>query len=202
MNVKFEINGKALLAFALLSAGLAFGDFVTVADVKTSGGITTPGMTESDKEDLLLESMPVGSVSLRMDSKNPSTIYGGTWQLITGDASLRLGSGSDVSSAAILGNNTPVVPVPQHSHTTSHSLKTASAGAHTHTSSTYTGGGSNTTTMYNGGGSNRGTWTSSSSGNHTHTITGAVTVNSTGTANAKLDVRGAYVVVNVWKRIS
>ncbi len=39
MKIKFEINGKALLGLSLLSAGVAFGDFVTLVDSKGSGGV-------------------------------------------------------------------------------------------------------------------------------------------------------------------
>jgi hypothetical protein len=39
MNIKFEINGKSLAAAILLSAGLAFGNFVSVIDSDSVGGI-------------------------------------------------------------------------------------------------------------------------------------------------------------------
>jgi hypothetical protein len=38
--MKVEINNKALLAIGLLSASLAFGDFVSVIDSKSAGGIS------------------------------------------------------------------------------------------------------------------------------------------------------------------
>ena len=37
---------------------------------------------------------PVGSVVMRMDAVNPATLYGGTWQLITGDATITFGNGA------------------------------------------------------------------------------------------------------------
>lgn len=228
MKIKFEINGKALLGLTLLSAGLAFGDFVSIVDTKGSGGISVPGMTDKDKEEILLESMPVGSVTFRMDAANPSTIYGGTWQLITGDASVRLGNGT-VQDSSLKGlSNTPSVPLRAHTHTAtqaSHShtrgsmnitgVVTAPGAANMSVGDALTGSGAFATygplteiddidSAPNGGSVYRSvdfvasrTWTGSTSASAP-----AITVNQAGDASDKLDVRGHYITLNVWKRIS
>ena len=59
---------------------------------------------------------PINSVVLRMDSVNPTTLYPGTWQLITGDASLTFGNGAQQPGLPS-GNNTQSVPLLNHSHT-------------------------------------------------------------------------------------
>lgn len=217
MRVKFDINGKSLLAVAILSAGIAFGDFVSIADVKTSGGIVVDGMSDEEVKNIILETMPVGSVTLRMDAVNPSTIYGGTWTLITGDAALAFGDGTALNGVSE-GNNNPLVPVVAHTHTAtqvahSHTRGTMEikgttaigefdskkqTGAFTGKSSysnegngTAAGGSTDYTTNFQASRS----WTGSTS-----SITPKITVASTGTSKATIDVRGARIKVNVWKR--
>ncbi|ENM2831986.1 hypothetical protein AB6Q85_002333 [Vibrio cholerae] len=177
---------------------------------------------------------PVGSVVLRMDAVNPSTIYGGTWRLITGDASLTFGNGS-AQSGAVTGNNTPAVPVPAHTHS-------ASQAEHNHNRGNMEISGNFSHTLmgtygYGFGLSDAGgafyadpasanenwainTGFATSVGRHaangyvsqfrasrnwsgfTSNAAPAVTVASTGTANATLNVRGARIAINVWQRVS
>lgn len=145
---------------------------------------------------------PVGTVVLRMDSANPGNIYGGTWTLITGDACLSFGNGS-VQSGSPDGTNDPWVPVQMHNHGTSHNLYTGEAGGHNHAFKSpawewkrvVSNGeyeiGVNTRTAYT-------EW----AGQHGHPIYGGVAVNNAGTANATLNVRGARIAINVWRRTS
>lgn len=185
--MEIKINGKSLLAVAFLSMGLAYGQFVSIVDHETSGGMYI------DKE-----TMDVGSVVFRMDAKNPSTIYGGTWQLITGDASIRLGNGSELS-ANIIGDSDPVVPLQQHSHSatfTGNALPPHSHGTNA-TAKTSIANGYERTTGYPEYQS-AASVTAASAG----TPTGTVTVTSAGTQNATMSVRGSYITLNVWKRIS
>lgn len=37
--MEIKLNGKSLLGIALLSVGLSFGDYVSLIDAKSSGGI-------------------------------------------------------------------------------------------------------------------------------------------------------------------
>lgn len=187
-----RINGKTLLAVGLLSAGLAFGEYVSVISSDslsyTSAVPETPVMT-------------VGAVVLRMDDTNPSTIYGGTWELVTGDASLRFGDGTNLSGAIEGNGNNPIVPLPKHSHTKGtmnitgsftniaqdRSSAIGATGAFSKTSSgTGRGTGDGTAMDFSFNAANA--WTGSTS--------------EEGSNNANLDVRGDYIKINVWKRIN
>ena len=141
---------------------------------------------------------PVGSVVMRMDAVNPATLYGGTWQLITGDATITFGNGSAQTGNAN-GNNNPGVPLPYHSHGTTHNLTARQVPDHTH------GGvparvrvevGGSTGTLY----SVYQDGNTSPSGGHGHIMDGGVSVNAEGTQNATIDVRGARIAINVWRR--
>lgn len=207
MKVKFEFNGKALVAFALLSCGIAFGQYVSVVNAGAAGGIIVDGATEEEIKEAILATMPVGSVSMRMDAQDPSVIYGGTWELITGDASLRLGNGSDQLGSVVGAGNTPLVPLVSHNHSMNHNHPTATTNTDTH---------SHNFDIYNGTGvggnkssgyaikSKSGT-TSTHSDSHNHTVAIPTHNGNTGTtgdgATPTLDVRGDYVIVNVWKRV-
>ena len=141
---------------------------------------------------------PVGSVVMRMDAVNPATLYGGTWQLITGDATITFGNGA-AQPGTVLGTNTPVVPLPAHSHSASHNLSTSSSGNHAHTIELGAGedgwGRAEQTGPFQGNYQNTNT-----AGDHTHSINGNVTVYSAGTAGATIDVRGARIAINIWRR--
>ncbi len=215
--MELKINGKTLLGIALLSASITFGDFVSMVDVKSAGGIT-----------IEKETMDVGSVVLRIDNKNPSTIYGGTWELITGDAALRFGDGTSQSGSLEGVANNQTVPLPLHSHGIDHNHPSATTNTDTHyhhnihnNENNYSNTGissSNYLTVrgYKSGWSNdyayilRGTSSTpnsarTSSDSHNHSVdlpnyTG--NSQSEGVSNASIDVRGQYITVNVWKRTS
>ncbi len=63
--MEIKINGKTLLATLLLSAGLAFGQFVSMVNADQSGGITI--IQEVPAED----STPIGTVALWLGSSAP-----------------------------------------------------------------------------------------------------------------------------------
>lgn len=141
---------------------------------------------------------PVGSVVMRMDAVNPATLYGGTWQLITGDATITFGNGSAQTGNAS-GNNNPGVPLPQHSHQAQHSLTARQVPDHSH------GGvparvrvevGGKTGTLY----SVYQDGNTAPAGGHNHIIDGTVAITTVGTANPTIDVRGARIAINVWRR--
>ena len=141
---------------------------------------------------------PVGSVVLRMDAVNPATLYGGTWQLITGDATITFGNGAAQSGKAN-GNNNPSVPLPRHGHSAGHNLYARAVGDHVH------GGvparirveiGGSTGTLY----SVYQDGSTSPAGGHSHNIDGGVSISTEGTPNATIDVRGARIAINVWQR--
>lgn len=141
---------------------------------------------------------PVGSVVMRMDAVNPSTLYGGTWQLITGDATITFGNGSEQTGTQI-GNNTPSVPLPLHNHGTIHNLSARGVGDHQHSGvpariRVEVGGSTGTLySVYQDG-------STSPAGAHGHIIDGDVSVSNAGSANTTIDVRGARIAINVWRR--
>jgi len=143
----------------------------------------------------------IGSVVLRMDAINPSTLFGGTWALITGDASLSFGNGSNQSGTAS-GSNNPAVPVVQHRHGISHNhpAATTSSDTHNHTFTIVGDGGSGYADA--GGSSNLGNATTSSdTHNHTFNVPNYSGYSAyTGSSGATLNVRGAQIDINVWKR--
>ena len=143
---------------------------------------------------------PVGSVVMRMDAVNPATLYGGTWQLITGDATITFGNGS-VQSGSTSGTNDPLVPVQMHNHGTSHNLYTGEAGGHNHAfkSPAYEWKSVVSSGVYEIGVNTRTAYTELA-GQHGHPIYGGVEVNNAGTANSTLNVRGARIAINIWRR--
>lgn len=159
----------------------------------------------NDKIDKLY---PIGSVVLRMDNINPSTIYGGTWALITGDASLTFGNGQ-AQNGALSGDNTPVVPLPKHTHGASFTNGRTSGGHHSHGLG-YTSGPYGNWIRWNGGTGAKGVFSSGSEyatqpvstegSDHSHGVSGTVNISNAGTAGAKINVRGARIAINVWRR--
>lgn len=196
--MEIKLNGKALLGIALLSVGLAFGDYVSLINAKSSGGIivSQPDYT-------------VGAVVLRMDDTNPSDLYGGTWELITGDATLAFGDGS-VMDGSIIGNNTPAVPLVQHSHTrgSMEIYGQLSSPGYQDTSVGYSLSGNGAFAPYGGktvidkidGGANQGSIYRSVDFRASRNWSGSTS--SEGVQNATLDVRGQRIKINVWKRVS
>ena len=192
-DINFKINKKAGLGLIGALSLFAMADFVSIVDHKSAGGIT-----------VIEEKMTVGSIVLRMDSTNPADIYGGVWELVTGDASLALGDGTE-QSGLISGENNPLIPIQEHNHTASFSGN--SLPGHSHftyangsDSDQHPGGGN-----YISGSSFR-HGKSSHSGQLTETVsagtpTGSVLINNSGTVNARIDVRGKRLKVNVWKRV-
>ena len=137
---------------------------------------------------------PVGSVVMRMDAVNPATLYGGTWQLITGDATITFGNGA-VQSGSASGNNNPSVPLPRHGHDATFAGNRVPD--HQHTTSVVVGiqqpnANTNMQTGVPGAGV-----TGLAGG---HIPTGNVTVSDTGTESATIDVRGARIKINIWRR--
>lgn len=219
IRIKFKIN-KYIALIGLSTIGLyAMADFVSIINSNEVSYVAAEPEPEV---------MTVGAVVLRIDNVDPSTIYGGTWELITGDASLRLGNGA-IQSGNITGNgNTPQVILPKHTHT-------ATQVAHSHnrgdmeiygtvTSPTannvsvgYSLAGEHAFQSIGGKGAlddidhwaNQGSIYRAvdfrASRNWTGTTNSAapdITVSESGNDNETIDVRGQFVKVNVWKKIN
>ena len=137
---------------------------------------------------------PVGSVVMRMDAVNPATLYGGTWQLITGDATITFGNGSAQSGNAI-GNNNPSVPLPYHSHSATFSGNQLPPHQHEIPINSIEGGPKSAVPAVNSGNTLMTTY-----GVSAGTPSGRVSVSAEGTPNSTIDVRGARIAINVWLR--
>ncbi|EEX66995.1 TPA: hypothetical protein AB5H75_003832 [Vibrio mimicus] len=150
-------------------------------------GIFNPVGGSSRKE------LDIGSVLLTTNTKTPKQMgYVGEWHLIDEGVTF-VSAGAE--AGAILGTNTPVVPLPAHNHTG----KTAKAGKHRHSSSTkYGGEGSGNGSAW---GLQSGAWNgsmpTSEQPDHEH----GLIINSAGTSNATLDVRGRHMKVFAWWRV-
>lgn len=177
-----KVGKKFIVAITSVLSIFTFSDFVSIIGAENAGGIIVKK-----------ETMIVNTVIARIDDVNPSTIYGGTWELIDGDANLGFGDGN-AQTGIVEGDNTPLVPLLKHTHTGT----TSSAGSHNHTftrprgDENYSNGSGNSWW-----GSNSNTKTTNTTGNHTHTLN----INDEGDSDARLDVRGARIKLNFWKRI-
>lgn len=146
---------------------------------------------------------PVGAIVLRLDNVDPGTLYGGTWTLITGDASLAIGTKANAGTTS--GNNTPKVPVPAHSHGVDIGT---SQDNHAHglilsqvSWSTHHMGGDKPPITSSDGLASLGRWSCGSTDNyaHSHAVRGN-TANAG--SDATINVRGAQLFVCIWKRVS
>lgn len=151
---------------------------------------------------------PVGSCYLTMASHNPATLFGGTWNLITGDASLSFGDGTTQDGVAS-GDNTPAVPLLGHSHSINHTHSQATTTTDTHKHDILferdanESGDSPRTIM--GGGEYQ---IADSTGHtqddsHNHTVNVPSHSGNSGVAgasNVTQNVRGSRISVNVWER--
>lgn len=149
--------------------------------------------TIEDLKKSIAEVYPVGSIIFRDDGVDPTTLYPGTtWVLVSADATI--GFGTDKNVGKIEGNNTPAVPLLQHEH----SITINGVGDHVHSGNVGLSGFSFEHHQYNSR-MQMENWTkqTGAAGAHTHTAT----IGKTGTADPKIDVRGARRFFCVWKRV-
>jgi hypothetical protein len=153
----------------------------------------------------------IGDIKITQNSANPSTKYGGTWVLIQSETILMAGGSDEVGAGMTSpsGSNTPVIPVPIHSHGVTigafdHGTKNTNVGTGNHEHSVPFGGvnGSNFPVLSNGFGGHRST---EGGGAHQHSTTiGAhshsAAIASAGVDGAALDVRGQRIYVYIWKK--
>lgn len=148
---------------------------------------------------------PVGSIYMSVNSVNPSTLFGGTWEA-WGSGQVPVGvdmNDADFETAEKAGGEKAVALVAANHAAHIHSLAgtgaaAVSAGAHTHTYNFR----DNATFVVSSGG-NLGLpsavigQTSSSSGAHTHTLTGSSASQGSGAAHNNLQ---PYITCYMWKR--
>ncbi len=198
MKGDIRISKKSALMLAAALSFFAAADFVAFTNGQSAGGFNI------DKE-----TMTVGAIVLRIDDTNPADIYGGTWELITGDASLGFGNGNSYSGLSDGVNNDPIVPLPYHNHSINHdhpSVNTNTTGAHSHEyyRSNFANTNNGNVSLNNDGPNQK--YNTNTTGNHAHSVNLPNFVGTSGSkgtttdANPTLNVRGARILVNVWKR--
>lgn len=168
---------------------------------------------------------PVGSIYMSLNSADPATLFGGSWDKLE-EGRVLIGANSTYTAGTKGGSFTHTLTtneLPAHSHTGS----TVSAGAHTHTRGTmnitgsffgenpnqdyvysgcfYKGSGNypgigdtdhdNAKTMFDASRS----WTGATSSNGAHTH--KVTISNTGGSKAH-NIMQPYLAVHMWKRVA
>lgn len=146
-------------------------------------------------EQSIINARPIGSLEFRADNINPQSLFPNTtWALITADACVALGNGSNGGTQS--GNNTPAVPLPAHAHSATFSGNPLPPHNHyTNISGGSENGPSVDSVRFAGYTTNILT-----SNDSAGTPSGTITVASTGDASPTIDVRGARIYLNVWKR--
>lgn len=177
-----------------------------------------------------LDAYPVGSIYMSVNSANPSTFFGGTWEAFgQGRVLIGAGEGTDANSVkkTFTGGATggeyehtlTVGEMPSHSHSMStsggshsHTATTSNTGSHTHSFTKYTGGSSSypekeTIDIYLTPSQNYYTTSLniSSAGAHTH----SVSISNSGQHSHTISAAGGgsahnilqpYITVYMWKR--
>lgn len=159
--------------------------------------------TKSDTPVTFDNIYPIGSIYLSVNSINPSTLFGGTWEQIKDKFLLSAGDSYSLGSTGGEANHTlSVAEMPSHSHSWSQSSCT-NPGNHTHVvgADKDGGAGSNRYTVHitsnNTANGQQYSPVSGAAGGHTHTISGNNTNTGSGQAHNNMP---PYITVNVWKR--
>ena len=214
----FDGDGNPINTTYLKSVPVYTGATTSAAGV--AGLVKAPGITDREKFlkgngewaevpkltklDLLDMIYPVGSIYMSVNSSNPGSLFGGTWEAYAqGRVLIGAGTGTDSRSeqktfaAGSTGgeDNHQLTVGELASH--KHSATSNNTGAHTHTfarakvDSDYSNG------TYNSwwGPRNNATERTSSAGNHTHSIS----VNNAGGNEAHLNMQ-PYITCYIWQR--
>lgn len=140
---------------------------------------------------------PIGSIYISTNDTNPSEIFGvGTWIKVSSGKCL-WGSDDDHTAGSTIDEGLPAVSG------TATGLSCSSSGAHSHKlSSNVWGVGSIGPNCQSGTSCSMvsSVPTTTSSGAHTHSITGTVNITGTGVYGKTTNVQPAAFVVNIWQR--
>ena len=177
-NIDYDVYFYTTVRYCCPNYSVDCSDLVTVTHVGTTS-TTAPTGTACNVSGGLVCTLdkiyPVGSIYLSINSTNPSTLFGGTWQRIDGyylyagpDSTLNQTGGSWTTGSTTLS----IEQIPSHSH----NVAVTSSGAHSHATQGRTGGTSPTPSIFESYAGASGTRTvnvprSGTNGAHTHTIT-------------------------------
>ena len=221
----------------MLIGGIGFGLTTVVADTiinSTSVDYKTTTVKAAldnlyNAADVIWQKIyPVGAIYISSDNTNPSTLFGGTWEVFGKGKTLVSVDANDTEfnvGGKTGGSKTKTITVenlPAHTHSVN-ALNTSHIGDHTHTTYKYlvnaVGGGTSSKVPFGNdygfaygtayGTSGAGahshsvtipalSGTAESAGSHSHSI-GAHNTNSTGSGTA-LNVQNPYITVYMWKR--
>ena len=200
--MKIKLNKKSLAVILACCATFSYAKFVTLVSAESVGGIVVASDEYSE-----------GSVVFRVDN-NPSDVYGGTWKLISGNATLYLGDGTE-QSGLVEGSDFQETPLMNHTHTVNHDhgsftsyttlsrLSSVGYGYASGTSASVpTSGWSGF--VRTGDGTGWGLKFYNTQYNKSSTINppnASFTSGSSGDSNSKIDVSGAKLKLNVWQKI-
>lgn len=138
---------------------------------------------------------PIGSLLLLISKDDPQKIgFPGVWAKISEDATIHANL-KDETVGTYVGDNIIDAPLPQHSHTATFSGNPLPPHSHQYNDNYVAG-----TVGPSGDGDRKGPRATSSVS--AGTPSGDVSIGNAGTSNAKIDVRGRRLLVNIWRRVS
>ena len=147
----------------------------------------------------------VGDIILTLTAENPAVKYGGTWELLPVGGSLSTGDGL-AQAGAVIGDDDQLVPVPEHDHANTATASSAFTGSalptHLHGGAVVLGNaGSTSGSATRAQGSTTNT-SATSAGTPSGSVSTTVTMANAlaGTAGATIDVSGAELIINAWKK--
>lgn len=181
------------------TAGLAPAPGITDREKFLKGNGEWAEVPKLTKLDLLDMIYPVGSIYMSVNSSNPGSLFGGTWEKMpAGRVLIPEGEsdwGTEYEAGSTGGEATHTLTVdemPEHTHT----VTISSVGTHTHTyGRSYDG---NTWKQYAGGANDYYTPNAATGASGSHGHTG--TVGSAGGTNNTFSLIQPYLPVYMWKR--
>lgn len=171
-----------------------------IEDKPTTFPPTQHNHISSEITDLINTIYPVGSIYMSVNSVNPSTLFGGTWEQI--QDKFLLASGTSYSNGATGGSATVTLTedqMPSHTHTQqSHSHTNIDGNFVTSTQSSA----NNTRVTYSSSGNRMvdGFNTTNSIFHHRPTTSGTTAINNETGGGQAHENMPPYLAVNVWKR--
>lgn len=185
-NNKFNLDSEGNLTVKSIVAEQGLGNNQTVS-----------------REDIVNIVYPIGSIYMAVNSTNPQTIFGGTWEriqdrfLIGAGNSYALGSTGGASTVSLGVNN-----IPSHNHTFSGT--TDGNGTHSHTGNTLELRQTNSYNYSNdaarpitSSASHYGLQITNDAGWHQHSYSGTTSSTGSGAAHNNMP---PYIAVYIWKR--